>query len=488
MLIQELLKRTPAEHVDYKNLETALEKIVEVAALVNEAKRKDENYQIVMALSEKLKGRMKNLVVPRRHFIRKGALYLECQQKGIEDWYDAHLFNDMLVLVPQDDDASTDVSKYEFLYFAFAEHVEQEEGKSDDAERTNFVIEAVTQGAAVTFTFTTDQVLEREEWEGDISLAIAECVKHAQKMGIDNTIHSKKDRVEKKRVRLAEKNIPVKKMTVQKYQNQIEIKQEQLSKIEGNVQSLETQYATIWAKLEEERQQRDKLVKEVNDIIEKNGAFANELSQQLSDLATYDTVIWDLLNQDMEAFKEVFSDTPVLTEAQLNKASAPIIQKAPANPSAPTTTTTTAANKGIINEVPPAGQKKPVRVDGEHPYIAYWKEHLYQIQFVKIPIEDGISEHDEEAINPLFKHKPLMKWFKVEQEVMPHKYAIDRLHHGTVMVDKPSAQLLYDKIFDREDLYINDVNDVDDELPNDVHKLKEIILALRKEVGDLRKK
>lgn len=69
--IQELIKVTPADHEDYKTLQTVLTSISETAVNVNEKIREEENFQILCRIQKRfvgnvkvhLDGRMKHLML-----------------------------------------------------------------------------------------------------------------------------------------------------------------------------------------------------------------------------------------------------------------------------------------------------------------------------------------------------------------------------------------------------------------------------------------
>lgn len=62
LLLSDILKNTPKEHVDYNMLQKALDEVSTIAQFVNESKRKNENSQILIHLAKKFKDKYPTLV------------------------------------------------------------------------------------------------------------------------------------------------------------------------------------------------------------------------------------------------------------------------------------------------------------------------------------------------------------------------------------------------------------------------------------------
>lgn len=489
LLLQELLKRTPSDHVDYQSLEKALNAIIEIAAKVNEAKKQNELSQIAFELQKQLAGRFQNFLQPHRSVVRKGDLYVECDRKGIADWYSSVLFTDSLILMPTEEGKDI-VKDTEVIMFMFADYIDVEEKDENDDEKKDdrlwFAVDAMQKSEVNRYIFTLEHLSEREEWEAEISLYIAEQQKKALKKGIDNSIHNKKDRVEKKRNKAAHK-IPIAKMAVQKMMAENSRLQESLQKYDNSIRDLENQYEQIWSKLEEDRSNRDKLIKDISDLSDKQHNFSSELEAHMNAVENYDDVIWKLLNQDLDAFREVFAEEqPYLPEHLLNKK--------------PVEANNQAQVADTKQEI-----KKPQKIEGENPYLAYAKQRIYDLQFLKIPMFNNVPDTDVEFANPLFALKPMMRWFKIEQEALTYKYKVDRLHHGADLQEKPAINLPYDPVFDNEEVYKNELGEYRNQqaqhsaantprnassstadLPDDPVALKEIIASLKQEISILK--
>ncbi|KAG2387400.1 hypothetical protein C9374_001732 [Naegleria lovaniensis] len=106
LLLQEVLKRTDETHVDYAPIEQALSIVNQVAENLNESKRSSENDKVMFELQEKLRGRFGGILQAHRRYIRTfNSIHVEStkelDKKKLNGFYNAYLFNDMLLLVPQ---------------------------------------------------------------------------------------------------------------------------------------------------------------------------------------------------------------------------------------------------------------------------------------------------------------------------------------------------------------------------------------------------
>jgi hypothetical protein len=102
MLLQELLRYTPAAHSDRVQLEEALSKMKDVADYVNERKREAENLSQVTQVLKLLTGRYDGIAAPHRRFVKQGPLGVAVSAGAFDAGvvpkpYFVVLFNDMLV-------------------------------------------------------------------------------------------------------------------------------------------------------------------------------------------------------------------------------------------------------------------------------------------------------------------------------------------------------------------------------------------------------
>ena len=94
LLLVDLLKKTPEDHADFLDLKAAVEKTKEVADYVNEKKREAENLNKVVAVQEKLGGKIELLEDASRRYVREGPLMDLSDKQGRFYFF---LFNDILV-------------------------------------------------------------------------------------------------------------------------------------------------------------------------------------------------------------------------------------------------------------------------------------------------------------------------------------------------------------------------------------------------------
>jgi len=76
MLLKELLKCTPSDHVDYVDLIKAHEKIATVALDVNEAERNAENLNTIYQIQTLLGDQVETIVEPHRRLVKHGRVLL----------------------------------------------------------------------------------------------------------------------------------------------------------------------------------------------------------------------------------------------------------------------------------------------------------------------------------------------------------------------------------------------------------------------------
>jgi len=103
LLLEELLKYTPHDHADFYNVSEGLQKLKEVAKLINESKRQNEEFQLLIDLHNKLKPKLKDFVEPHRRMIRDGELIAEGKKKQKKK-RNCFLLSDMLLITKLDFD------------------------------------------------------------------------------------------------------------------------------------------------------------------------------------------------------------------------------------------------------------------------------------------------------------------------------------------------------------------------------------------------
>jgi hypothetical protein len=97
MLLKELLKHTPASHVDYENLVDAIDRIKELNEYVNERKRQTDNRNFILKLQDQIAETPLVLVTPSRMFIKHGELTGNSVKLPKKRKSMVFLFNDLVV-------------------------------------------------------------------------------------------------------------------------------------------------------------------------------------------------------------------------------------------------------------------------------------------------------------------------------------------------------------------------------------------------------
>lgn len=96
LLFRELLKYTPSDHPDYKQLLLAQQKLDEVATYVNEGKRYSEGLSKVIEIQQHVMG-CETLITPSRIYVREGAMKGAVGKEKLQP-RQVYLFNDMVML------------------------------------------------------------------------------------------------------------------------------------------------------------------------------------------------------------------------------------------------------------------------------------------------------------------------------------------------------------------------------------------------------
>jgi len=157
LLLKELLKYTPKEHVDWKNITDALDRITEVNMWINKKKQEQDNRMKILALEEMIKSPIPLvLVAPHRLFVRQGPLL--CKRAGVDKDNISiilFMFNDMAVLTKQ-----LKATAYDYL-----DKIMFQKTELKDLSNTTFML---IEDNNRQFTFTCSTPQEKAEWVKEI--------------------------------------------------------------------------------------------------------------------------------------------------------------------------------------------------------------------------------------------------------------------------------------------------------------------------------
>eukprot|EP01080_Neovahlkampfia_damariscottae_P009289 gene9289-1377_t len=320
LLLRDLLKVTPTNHIDYENLKIAFEKIDFVAGFVNEQKRAAENQKIVLQLSSKLDQETQEIILkPNRRLIQRGNLKIngvilenefdngkpskeeDVAQlthfgKVIGD-YQCYLFTDMLLLIKE----STRKETVETLsiHFEFSTFDSKTEGK--------LLLTSIISGTRILFTIICEQN-ERESWVKSFNKAVEDSKERACKYG-NLEAHQLEELEEdkfyahtflpgalKKKKHLEERHKH--KMTqISALAQTLELNKEKLRKLSELIVEQTDELHTM---KEDERAQKVSL-EDLTNQVEDTKKKSIEL----------DKIIFEILNQDVDKFKDVYAHDPV---------------------------------------------------------------------------------------------------------------------------------------------------------------------------------
>jgi RhoGEF domain/PH domain/Pleckstrin homology domain len=119
LLLQELLKSTPDDHVDRDHIVHSIERVREITAKINRAKAEHDNMEEIVAIQESLQGGYLNLIEPHRRYLHKGfltQLWGDIAHRGRELMFFA--FNDILLFAqPVRSSIRRKISRFQYESF-----------------------------------------------------------------------------------------------------------------------------------------------------------------------------------------------------------------------------------------------------------------------------------------------------------------------------------------------------------------------------------
>jgi predicted nucleic acid-binding Zn-ribbon protein len=433
MLLQELQKRTPPNHVDYAAIEVALGEVNKVAQYVNESKRKEENNVIVFHVQDLLGSRFQ--ILPHRHYIRRSCMTVKCSKINHltgNTQFDMFLFNDMILILPKgvvpqfnspNDNVENKptlsqkeiVNQCVIIYLCFANLKEREVENnassnslvSEVQKPTDFKLHMTGffNESSFKFEFITSSELELAEWEADISINISRIHKIFLRRGVDPTVeHLEKTRLKlKKTVFVGEGHREQKLLRREQHEEQCKV-------MEKEMQQCEDKYTELMKQIDGIKKKHTEVMQKINEIGDQIVEIAASLEDDRSKLGETDEVIWSILNHDMHAFNELFGDKPNVPPEQLDGA----IVKSPEQ------------------DKKTSKQDKKEEDEDQSAMALYFRDAQAKFTVADIlkPVDRDVPEDDVEIENVLFQLRTPSSWIDIEQELIPHKYRSERISNN----------------------------------------------------------
>ncbi|TPX30256.1 hypothetical protein SmJEL517_g06146 [Synchytrium microbalum] len=165
LLLQDLLKYTPVNHIDRTDLERAFKLVEEVAIFVDDMVRKQENQAQLLEIDQTLTGFNEKVLSPSRLFLFKGDLYKICRKN--HQLRRVYVLSDMIICAIPSllNDQFTFKRKFDL------EFCEIRGIPDTDAIKHSFQL--ISPGKS--YAFYADSEAEKLQWVRLISRAIKEC-------------------------------------------------------------------------------------------------------------------------------------------------------------------------------------------------------------------------------------------------------------------------------------------------------------------------
>lgn len=113
LLLEEVIKYTPEEHIDYKDLCSALNLIKEIASFINERKRESENIDKIAKIQMNIKGLSMNLAHPSRRLLKRGELIRSNPETNAQESRYFYLLSDMMLCTSPVSSDGDDIKIYD---------------------------------------------------------------------------------------------------------------------------------------------------------------------------------------------------------------------------------------------------------------------------------------------------------------------------------------------------------------------------------------
>ncbi|KAL0479205.1 hypothetical protein AKO1_008027 [Acrasis kona] len=412
LLLQELLKRTPPNHVDYNNICVAFKEVNQVAHHVNESKRSRENSQLLNTLNDLLQ-QHKVLFKPlntSRSFIKRAQVNVRTKNNKTKQQADVFLFDDTLLLVPphwvklgQAFKLGTEITTLEsiteplvcYLHFSTLSSL-----VSTDANEHVLVVDSFMKEKSVPVELHFEGELEYSEWQADISIQISIINNSFLQLGIDQG----SERLERQRL-LLYKAVDVGGSKRDLLTHKTFKLQSESTLLEEDITKLQSQYDDLVKLIKEKQAHYSTLTKDIDELGDKALESFAQLEDEKARLNEVDEIILQLLNKDTVAFLHLFNQDPSI-HVTVDQHT-PRIQH----------------SNSITHS---HGHHSHSQVDESQLYQKFGTEAFIKADLYK-PVHPDLPEDYLDSINSLFQLRCHPNWYKLETLSLPPKYSRDRL-------------------------------------------------------------
>lgn len=356
LLLNDLIKSTPENHVEYESLNKALNLIQDTATFVNETKRQHEGKEILLLLKECLSDRYPGIIQPHRRFIREGTLLLTCAQRNIHaESYRSFLFSDVIVFLSHTDPLASHRPIHHTIFWAFARMLPAN-------EKGSAVIESWQRGTRSTFVLSPNGPDENIDiWVTDIEQAIDSATKGtASKSATDlETLKTQRMDLGREFPSIKQAHAQLKSQMIDSHQN--------IKRLESNLREHEERLRMLEKLIQQVRAEKSNAEAQVLELQKEEAKILPKLQDKEREVMEIDSLFMNILNRDADAFREVFGERPNIVEGV--KLTAPATEPSPSLSTiaaAVVAASTATINNGTIGTTaaapPPPPSRKPNHV------------------------------------------------------------------------------------------------------------------------------
>jgi hypothetical protein len=313
MLFQDILKNTPENFPDQKDVQEALSTISEIAIFVNEGKRQNEYSKLLVDLAKLVKDKYSTLVQSYRQFKKEGLIsltYPKYEKHG--ESFKVYLFQDMLLLL----EAKEKKLSKRGLYFIFLSYATIVPSQSTVEIR----LDVFNEGERRLIYIAFQNESEKNEWENLIKEYIENEKSTVQNKGIDtNLIKLGEERSEVKKN--IDENLRTFKIVLQNFDSS----KTNLLKLDADILNHERQLQALQQQIQKEKESRRKLEETLIDLTSDQHNIMGDLQKNLGDILEKDKTFTETLKGEQDAFVQIFGQIPS-TEKD-NQKLIPVIQE-----------------------------------------------------------------------------------------------------------------------------------------------------------------